>query len=53
MIIDNLNIRRPWLLVQPFEADSPLIINPNAVLSPATSGQSLEAIPRQRGEIPE
>jgi hypothetical protein len=52
MIIDNLDVRRSGLLVEPFEANSPLIVDANAVLSFPVASESLEAIPRQGGEIP-
>jgi hypothetical protein len=51
MIIDNLNIRWSWIVVEPFEADSLLIVNTNAVLPLSIPSEGLKAIPRQSGKV--
>jgi hypothetical protein len=52
VIIHNFYVRRADSPVRPFEADSPLIVNANAVLALAISGQGLKAITGQRRKIP-
>jgi hypothetical protein len=49
VIIDNLDIRRPG--VGPDEADTPLIIDPNAVLTGTIVFERLEAILRRALQI--
>ena len=53
MIIDNLDVRRPRLLIQPLEANSPLIVDANTILPLSIAGEGLESISRQGGKIPE
>ena len=43
MVIYNLNII--WAINAPEEADTPLIINSNAVLAGTIAGQLLQSIP--------
>jgi len=51
MGIHNLYVRRPRF--RPAEADSVLVINPNAELAPSTSGQLFQAVPRRDSEFAE
>jgi hypothetical protein len=49
MIINNLNI--VCILVLPFETDSPLIVNANAVLSFSIPGQSFKLVSRRDSKV--
>ena len=51
MIIDDLDIDRTRRPARPFEADAPLIIDPDAVLSLPITLQSLKVIPRQSRKV--
>jgi len=42
MVVHDFNV--VWAILAPFEAQPPLLIDPNAVLSSAIATQSLEAI---------
>jgi hypothetical protein len=44
VVIDNLNVAR--IRIYPSETDPPLIIDPNAVLTPSVTGEGFEAISR-------
>src|ERR1700690_1300260 len=52
VIVDNFYVRRPRGPVCPFKADSPLIVNANAVLALAIARQGFEAVAGERREIP-
>jgi len=49
MIIDNLNLN--CIAVCPFEADSPLLVDPDAPLPAARSTQLLEMIRRRNSQV--
>src|SRR5262249_5248950 len=49
MIVDDLDI--VGVAVAPAEADAPLVIDPNAVLPFAISGQPLQPISRRRPQV--
>lgn len=49
MVIDNFHVVRA--VVFPCEADAPLIVNPDRMLSLAVSLQRLQPIARRRGEV--
>jgi hypothetical protein len=49
--MDNFDVRWPWRLVRPFKTDSPLIVDPDTVLSLSVTNQRLKTIARQRGKI--
>src|SRR5215831_1536840 len=51
MIINNLYVRWPKRFFGPLEADTPLIVDPYAVLALAFSLQEFEAVARQCGQI--
>jgi hypothetical protein len=51
VIIDDLNIRWSQRSVEPFEANSPLIVNANTVLALAISSERFKTITGQRGKI--
>ena len=51
VVVHNLHIARP--VVGPAEADAPLCVDPNAVLTAAVAPQYLKPIARQGGEIPQ
>jgi len=51
MIIHNLDVHGSGRAIGPLEADAPLGVDADAVLSFAVAPQSLEAIPRQGGEV--
>ena len=51
VIIDDLHIVRPVLC--PTEADAPLHVDPNAVLTGAVAPQRFQPVARQRGKVPE
>ena len=51
MVIDNLDHLRATIL--PDEADAPLIVDPDAVLSPAIASECLEPVAGRRSEIRE
>jgi hypothetical protein len=42
MVINNLHLER--MPIMPFEADSPLIVNPNAPLPSSITGQPFKSI---------
>jgi len=48
MVVDNLHVRRPGRAVSPLEANSPLVINGDAVLPFPVSFQRLKTITWQR-----
>lgn len=50
VIIRDLDVDRFRLLFRPLEADTPLIINPDAVLALSVSAECFEPVP---GRIPE
>jgi len=51
MVIDNLYVRWSWRSVWPFEADPPSIVDANAELPFAITGQCLKTIAREGPEI--
>jgi hypothetical protein len=53
MVINNLHIRRTGRTLSPLEADPPLIINADAVLSFSVSPQRLKTVAGQDGKIPQ
>src|SRR5882724_6978134 len=53
MIVNNLHVRWSWRAARPLEANSPLVVNANTVLTLAVADQSFEAIARQSGKVPE
>jgi hypothetical protein len=53
VIVDDLRVEWPRRSVSPLEANPPLIVNADAVLSLAVAYQRLKTVPGQRGEISE
>src|ERR1035438_6705755 len=51
VIIHDLNVVWSGRAFHPFEANPPLIVNPNAVSSLAIAFQRLQAVPRQLREV--
>lgn len=51
MIVNNLHVRRPWRSIEPLEANPPLVVDANAVLSLATANQRLKTIAGQGGQV--
>src|SRR5256885_146964 len=51
VVIDDLDIGWPRRPLWPFEADSPLLIDTNAVLTPAIALEGFEAIAWQSTEV--
>jgi len=51
MIIDDLDIHRPGRAVTPLEANSPIVVNTNAMLPSSVSFQRLEPVSGQCSEI--
>ena len=51
VIVDNLHVRWPRCSVRPLEANSPLIVNADAVLALAVTYQRFKTVSRQRREI--
>jgi hypothetical protein len=49
VIVDDFNIMR--LAVSPHEANSPLIVDPNAMLTGSISLESLQAVARRNAKI--
>jgi len=49
MVVDDLDLLRS--LFRPAEADRVSLVDPNAVLSPTVSPQSLESVPRRSAKI--
>lgn len=49
MVIDNLHLVS--VAFSPNEADTPLIIDPNTVLSFAVAAERFEAIPRRGSQV--
>jgi hypothetical protein len=53
VVIRDFDVDRLALLIRPLKADSPLIVDADAVLALTVSTQSLESIPRRFAEIEE
>src|SRR5437870_117287 len=53
VIVDDLHVGGSAVAFRPFEADPPLIIDPDAVLTLSISAQRFEPVPGQRREIPQ
>jgi hypothetical protein len=51
MVINNLDVQRTGRPTRPLEADSPLIVNANAVLSLSVAFQRFQPDSRQRGKV--
>src|SRR3989337_1046693 len=49
VVVADLDVMRVSLL--PAEADPPLVVDPNAVLAGAVSGEALQAVPRGHAEL--
>jgi hypothetical protein len=49
MIIHDFNVM--WTVIFPRKADSPLVVDPDTVLSHSVSGQLFQSISRTRGEV--
>jgi hypothetical protein len=49
VVIDDLDIGR--IAIPPAEADPPLVVDPDAVLTLAVSVESLQSIPRRNAEV--
>jgi hypothetical protein len=49
MVIDDLDV--PWAIVSPAEADSPLVVNANAVLSAPVTTKFLEPVARWHAQV--
>ena len=52
VIVNNLYVGWPRRLVEPLEANPPLIINADAILALAVAYQSFKPIARQRRKVP-
>ena len=52
MVIDYLDVDRTWRPVRPFEADSPLVVDPNAVLPLPIALQDLKPVSWQDRKVP-
>ena len=53
MVIDNLDIRWTGSAFRPFKANSPLIVDPDAILALSISLQRLKTVARQNSQISE
>jgi hypothetical protein len=53
VIVNNLHIHRPGRSRRTLEANPPLVINADAVLSPAVSGQGFKSVAGQSDKISE
>ena len=53
VIIDNLNIRWAGIVLRPLKTNSPLVIDPNGMLSLAVSLQGFQTVGVERGKITE
>jgi hypothetical protein len=53
MVIDDLHISRSRRPLRPFKANPPLIVDADAVLALAVTGQRLKAVAWQRGKVPQ
>src|SRR5262249_23232566 len=51
VVVDDLDVGGAAVALRPLETDTPLVIDPDAVLPLSISAQRLEAVTRQRGEI--
>src|SRR5437899_5701985 len=51
VVVNNFDVRWPGRLVRPFKTDSPLIVDPDTVLSLSITNQRLKTIAGQRGKI--
>jgi hypothetical protein len=51
MVIDNLDVRGTWRTFRPLEANPPLVVDADAVLSLAVSFERFETVPRQCGKV--
>lgn len=51
MVINDLHIRRATLAARPYEADSPLLVDPDAELAGAITLQGFETVAPQHAEI--
>jgi hypothetical protein len=51
--VDDLDVGGPAVALRPLEADPPLIIDADAVLTLPISAQRFEPVARQRGEVPQ
>ena len=49
MVVNDLNVH--WPFAGPHEADTKLVIDPNAVLTRSVSNESLQSVPRRDPEI--
>jgi hypothetical protein len=53
VVIDNFNIRRTGGAFWPFEANTPLVVDADAVLAFPAALQGLEPVSRQNGKVAE
>lgn len=53
MVIDDFNVFGAICSRRPLEADSPLLIDPNAVLAPSVAGQRLKPVAGKAGQVPQ
>lgn len=51
MVVGDLDIEWPWVIVGPFEADAPLLVDADAELTSSVAPQSLEMIAGEPHEI--
>ncbi len=51
VIVNDLHVRWSWCSIRPFEANAPLVVDPNAVLALTVANQGFKAIPWKGGEI--
>lgn len=53
MVVNNFYVGWPWRPARPFKADSPLVVNANAVLALAVADEGFKTIAGQDGQIAE
>jgi hypothetical protein len=51
VIVDDLNVDRASRTFRPLETDTPLVVDPNAVLALPISTQSLETVAGQGAQV--
>lgn len=51
MIVRNLDVERLLVVVRPLKANTPLLVDPNAELPPASAAECLKAIAGQLHQI--
>ena len=52
MVINDLHVFGAVSSLRPFETNAPLLIDPNAVLASSVTGQGLQPVAAQPGQIP-